>query len=49
MLTAASRKLAEAVELLAAAGEERLAAHVEDLIHQIELLEDQTSHNKLQR
>jgi hypothetical protein len=37
------------VELLAAAGEQRLAAHVEDLIHQIELLEDQTSHKNLLR
>jgi len=37
LLTAASKKLAEAVALLAAAGEERLAAHVEDLIQQIEL------------
>ena len=37
LLTAASKKLAEAVALLTAAGEERLAAHVEDLIQQIEL------------
>jgi hypothetical protein len=37
LLTAASKKLAEAVALLTEAGEERLAAHVEDLIQQIEL------------
>jgi hypothetical protein len=35
--------------LLTAAGDERLAAHIEDLIQQIELLEDQTSHSNLQR
>jgi hypothetical protein len=37
LLTAASKKLAEAVVLLTEAGEDRLAAHVEDLIQQIEL------------
>jgi hypothetical protein len=37
LLTAASKKLAEAVVLLTEAGEERLAAHLEDLIQQIEL------------
>ena len=39
MLMAASSKLAEAVELLSAAGEDRLGAHIEDLIQQIDLLE----------
>ena len=37
LLAAASRKLAEVVILLAAAGEERLAAHAEDLAQQVEL------------
>ena len=36
-LLTGSKKLAEAVVLLTEAGEERLAAHVEDLIQQIEL------------
>jgi hypothetical protein len=36
LLTAASSKLAEAVILLTAAREERLAADVEDLIQQVE-------------
>ena len=42
---AASRKLAEAVVLLTAAGEDRLAAHVEDIIQQLELsvLENKTA------
>ena len=37
LLTAASSRLTEVVVLLTAAGEERLAAHVEDLVHQVEL------------
>lgn len=37
LLTAASSKLTEVVVLLTLAGEERLAAHVEDLVHQVEL------------
>ena len=37
LLTAASSKLAEAVKLLTAAGEERLAANLEDLVRQVEL------------
>jgi len=44
LLTEAASKLTEAVVLLTAAGEERLAAHVEDLVQQVELsaLEDRT-------
>jgi hypothetical protein len=37
LLTAASNKLSEAVILLTAAGEERLAASAEDLVQQVEL------------
>ena len=37
LLTAASGKLAEAVILLTAAGEEKLAAYAEDLAQQVEL------------
>ena len=37
LLTAALSKLTGAVILLTAAGEERLAAHVEDLVQQVEL------------
>jgi hypothetical protein len=37
LLTAAASKLTEAVALLIAAGEEKLAAHTEDLVQQIEL------------
>lgn len=47
LLTAASSKLAEAVRLLTAAREEKLAADVEDLIQQVELtvLESKTASN----
>ena len=47
LLTAASSRLTEVVVLLTAAGEERLAAHVEDLVHQVELraLEGRTPPN----
>jgi hypothetical protein len=47
LLTAASSKLAEAVRLLTAAREERLAAYVEDLIQQVEstALESKTAPN----
>ena len=49
LLTAAASKLSEAVALLVAAGEEKLAAHAEDLVQQIELTvpdmrHDPTSH-----
>jgi hypothetical protein len=40
LLTAALSKLSDAVALLSDAGEERLAAQLEDIIHQISLLED---------
>jgi hypothetical protein len=42
LLTAALSKLSDAVALLSDAGEERLAAQLEDIIHQVEisLLED---------
>jgi hypothetical protein len=44
LLTAALSKLSDAVALLSGAGEERLAAQLEDIIHQVEisLLEDRT-------
>jgi hypothetical protein len=47
LLSAASSKLTEVVVLLTAAGEERLAAHVEDLVQQVELsaLEGRTPPN----
>jgi hypothetical protein len=44
LLTAALSKLSDAVALLSDAGEEKLAAHLEDIIHQVELslVEDET-------
>jgi hypothetical protein len=47
LLTAALSKLSGAVALLSDAGEERLAAYVEDIIHQVELrlAEDEPSLN----
>jgi Asp-tRNA(Asn)/Glu-tRNA(Gln) amidotransferase C subunit len=46
LLTAALSKLSNAVALLSDAGEEKLAAHLEDIIHQVEaLLENSTSPN----
>ena len=47
LLAAAASKLTEAVELLIAASEERLAANAEDLVQQVELsiLEGKTSAN----
>jgi hypothetical protein len=38
VLTAASTKLTEVAKLLAAAGEDRLAANVEDLVQEVELI-----------
>jgi hypothetical protein len=50
MLTAALSKLSDAVALLADAGEERLAAHLEDIIDQVErLLDDRTQPNSQTR
>jgi hypothetical protein len=40
-LTTALSKLSDAVALLSDAGEDRLAAHLEDIIQQVELLEDE--------
>jgi hypothetical protein len=37
LLTAALSKLSDAVALLSDAGEERLAAQLEDIIHQVEI------------
>jgi hypothetical protein len=47
LLTAALSKLSDAVALLSNAGEERLAAQLEDIIHQVEisLLENKTPPN----
>jgi hypothetical protein len=47
LLTAAISKLSDAVALLSDAGEERLAAQLEDIIHQVEisLLENRTPLN----
>jgi hypothetical protein len=47
LLTAALSKLSDAVALLSDAGEERLAAQLEDIIHQVEisLLEDRMPPN----
>ena len=47
LLTAALSKLSDAVVLLSDAGEERLAAQLEDIIHQVEtsLLENRIPPN----